>query len=119
MAFSEKTKMEAKRKANFRCVVCHDKFVEVHHILPQVEGGDDSLDNAAPLCAGCHDLYGANPQKRKQIREMRDHWYELMEKRYNGELDLFEPILKEDSEKKHARFLKIQRKGDRDLSRGI
>jgi len=41
----------------------------------------DNLDNAAPLCGSCHDLFGRNPDKRKQIREMRDFWWEVCEKR--------------------------------------
>jgi uncharacterized CHY-type Zn-finger protein len=81
MAFSEKTKLEAKRKSHFACVICHQPFVEVHHILPQADEGSDELDNAAPLCGSCHDLFGANPVKRKQIREMRDFWWEICEKR--------------------------------------
>ncbi|MFF2480414.1 HNH endonuclease [Paenibacillus sp. NPDC058071] len=92
MAFSEKVKLEAKRKACFRCVICYKKFVEVHHIVSQANGGSDIIDNAAPLCASCHDLFGGNPEKRKQIREMRDHWFELMERRYNGEINIIEPI---------------------------
>ena len=79
MPFSEQTKLTAKRKSNFRCVVCGEPFVEVHHIKPQHEGGDDTLDNAVPLCARCHDLFGENPAKRKQIREMRDHYYQQVE----------------------------------------
>jgi hypothetical protein len=81
MAFSEKTKHIAKLKAAFRCCICQQLFVEVHHIVPEAEGGRDTLDNAAPLCASCHDLYGGNPEKRKTIREMRDHWWRVMEKR--------------------------------------
>jgi HNH endonuclease len=81
MPFTEAIKREAKRKAHFSCVVCHNPFVEVHHIIPQADGGSDDSDNAAPLCAACHDLFGANPEKRKQIREMRDLWYELCETR--------------------------------------
>lgn len=92
MAFSEKVKLEAKRRACFRCVICQEPFVEIHHILPQAHGGKDTIENAAPLCASCHDLYGGNPEKRKQIREMRDHWFELMEKRSNGEINILEPI---------------------------
>lgn len=56
MAFSEKVKKQAREKACFRCVICHRPFVEVHHILPQAEDGADTLENAAPLCAECHDL---------------------------------------------------------------
>ena len=88
MAFSEKTKMEAKRRAAFRCVICQKPFVEIHHIIPQHVGGSDELSNAAPLCAGCHDLYGDNPSKRKQIREMRDFWYDVVQKRMQGDLDV-------------------------------
>ncbi|HEY3861375.1 MAG TPA: HNH endonuclease signature motif containing protein [Verrucomicrobiae bacterium] len=82
MPFNEVTKVEAKRKAHFACVVCKAPFVEVHHILPQAHGGSDDLENAAPLCAGCHDLFGGNPDKRKQIAQMRDFWYEICERRF-------------------------------------
>lgn len=81
MPFSKKIKLEAKRRSAFRCCICHRLFVEVHHIIPQVEGGADTLNNAATLCAECHDLFGGNPEKRAQIREMRDAWWCTMEER--------------------------------------
>jgi hypothetical protein len=91
MAFTEGQKREAKRRSAYRCCICHQPFVEVHHILPEAEHGPDSLENAAPVCARCHDLYGGNPEKRKQIREMRDQWWALMEERAQtltfGDLD--------------------------------
>ena len=79
MPFSEKVKLKAKRKSNFRCCICNKVLVEIHHIIPEAEGGLNTIDNAAPLCASCHDLFGGNPEKRKQIRQMRDYWWELME----------------------------------------
>jgi hypothetical protein len=79
MAFPEKIKLEAKQRANFCCVICHQPFVDVHHIVPQSDGGPDTIENAAPLCGSCHDLFGGNPDKRKQIREMRDFWWEVCE----------------------------------------
>jgi hypothetical protein len=79
MPFSERTKHIAKSRAAFRCCVCNKPFVEVHHLIPQSEGGSDELENAAPLCASCHDLYGGNPEKRKILTQMRDHWWELMQ----------------------------------------
>lgn len=82
MAFSEKVKLQAKRKSHFQCCICKEPFVEVHHINPQKDGGSDDLENAAPLCASCHDRYGGNPEKKKQIREMRDLWWEICETRY-------------------------------------
>lgn len=92
MGFSEKVKEEARRKSGFRCVICQEPFVEVHHIIPQSEGGEDTIENAAPLCSRCHDLYGDNPAKRKQIRQMRDYWFEVMEKRDKEGLDELGPI---------------------------
>ena len=80
MAFSEQLKSKIRRRTNFRCCMCHKLDVQIHHIIPQAERGEDTEDNAAPLCPSCHDTYGANPQKRKLIREMRDDWYEKCEK---------------------------------------
>jgi hypothetical protein len=82
MAFSEAKKLAVKRKSHFRCVVCRTPGVEIHHIIPQAEGGEDSIENAAPLCPTCHEIYGANPTKRKFIIEARDFWYELCEREY-------------------------------------
>jgi hypothetical protein len=84
MPFPDSVRNEALRKAHFMCVACHAPFVEVHHITPQSEGGADTLDNAAPLCAGCHGIYGANPVFRKQIKQMRDNWYDVCEKRFSA-----------------------------------
>jgi hypothetical protein len=76
MPVPEPVKIEAKRRANYRCVVCQGFWVEVHHIIPEAQGGPDTIENAAPLCAGCHHQYGGNPELRKQLREMRDFWWE-------------------------------------------
>lgn len=82
MAFSEKVKLQVRRKSNFRCCICEMLFGgEVHHIIPESQGGPDTLDNAVLLCPNCHDSYGGNPEKRKQIKQKRDHWWELMEER--------------------------------------
>lgn len=29
-------------------------YLEVHHILPLSEGGDDCIENTAAVCPGCH-----------------------------------------------------------------
>ncbi len=82
MAFSESIKLSVKQKANFTCCWCNNRQnkIEVHHIVPQAEGGPDDEDNAAPLCGSCHDLYGGNPNLKKEIRLRRDHWYETCSK---------------------------------------
>ena len=76
MAFSERDKNIVKKKSAFRCCRCQQIGVEIHHIIPEKEGGKDDIDNAAPLCAKCHADFGDNPTKRKELREMRDWWYE-------------------------------------------
>lgn len=86
MVFAEKVKEEAKRRAHYSCVVCHAPFVEVHHIKPQEEGGEDIIENAAPLCARCHHIVGGNPELRKQLKSMRDFWWEICEKNENQNL---------------------------------
>lgn len=92
MAFSEATKLQVRRNSHFTCCLCKSIGIEIHHILPQAEGGLDTEDNAAPLCPSCHEMYGANPIKRKFIREARDHWYEICATRYSGDPDSIEEI---------------------------
>lgn len=92
MAFNEALKIKIKKKAHFTCCLCKAIGVEVHHIISKEEGGADTEDNAAPLCPSCHEVYGANPQKRKFIRDTRDFWYEICEKRYASDSDRFDEI---------------------------
>jgi HNH endonuclease len=92
MAFSEALKIFVRKKAYFSCCLCHELEVEVHHIIAEAEGGPDSEDNAAPLCPSCHSRYGANPQKRKLIREARDHWYGVCHRRFRSDADGLEEI---------------------------
>jgi len=84
MAFTEDLKQEVRQKAAFQCCRCKRIGVEIHHIIPQADGGPDTIDNAAPLCPACHEDFGANPIKRKQIREMRDWWYGRVEAMYGA-----------------------------------
>jgi HNH endonuclease len=77
--FPEPIRNEVRRRSAFRCCRCQKISVEVHHIIPSAEGGPDTLENAAPLCPSCHSDFGANPVKRKEIREMRDWWYRCID----------------------------------------
>lgn len=92
MAFSDALKLTVKKKSHFCCCLCHSLGIEVHHIVPQADGGEDSEENAAPLCPSCHETYGANEQKRKFIREARKFWYELCAKRYATDPDRLDEI---------------------------
>jgi len=98
MSFSEAVKLTVKRKAHFACCLCRGVGIELHHIVPQADGGPDTEDNAAPLCPSCHETYGANPTKRKFIREARDFWFEICATRYGADanrLDALQQMLQQ------------------------
>ncbi len=82
MPFAEALKVSIRKRADNRCCMCQTPGVEIHHIVPQSEGGTDTEENAAPLCPNCHDTYGGNSQKRKRIKEARDNWYEKCAEQY-------------------------------------
>lgn len=43
-------------------------FLEVHHVCPLGEGGDDSIDNAAALCPSCHrELHYGRKRAAKRV----------------------------------------------------
>jgi len=87
MSFTESLKVIIRRKCHNKCCLCEQLGVEIHHIISQKENGSDTEENAAPLCPTCHELYGDNPKKRKLIRERRDLWYELCDKKYKNEIE--------------------------------
>lgn len=85
MSFSEKIKFEVKKKSHQTCCVCKQIGIEIHHIIPQCEGGPDTEDNAAPLCPSCHEIYGANPTKRKFIKESKEIWLEICSEKFSND----------------------------------
>lgn len=36
------------------CWICGEPWTELHHILSRGQGGDDVIEDLAPLCASCH-----------------------------------------------------------------
>jgi len=82
MPFNEQLRASIRRRSHFACCLCHDLGVEIHHIVPEGDGGVSTAENAAPLCPTCHERYGANPVKRKFIREARDLWFDICDRRY-------------------------------------
>lgn len=69
------------------CCICH-KFcrtnIEVNHILQPNDGGNNSFENAIPLCFDCHaDMRSYDHRHPKgtkysesELRKHRDNWYE-------------------------------------------
>lgn len=86
------------------CCICH-KFcgtkINLHHIIQQADGGDNSFDNCIPLCLDCHeDMDKPDPRhatgKRYSVSELkmhRDNWYASIK---SGLVNAHGPVCEED-----------------------
>lgn len=61
------------RRGNFIDSDC-TLYLEVHHIIPLSDGGEDKLDNVCALCPNCHKLlhFGRQNDKDDMIRKIRN-----------------------------------------------
>ncbi len=89
MAFSAKVRRDALVHAARHCCVCHrykSVNIEVHHIDPPGDGGNDDIDNAIALCFDCHASAGHYNSKhpkgsaysRSELRKARECWHSLV-----------------------------------------
>ncbi len=90
MPFPHKVAERALLDCGRHCCVCH-KFcgfkIELHHIKPRSEEGEDTYDNCIPLCFDCHaEVKAYNPKHPKgrqytesELRGHRDRWYKKVE----------------------------------------
>lgn len=102
MPFNEKTKEDAMVACGRRCCICHEycgNKMEVHHIVPQKDGGEDTFENAIPLCFNCHAevaSYNTNHPKgvkfsKSELTRHRDNWYNCI-KQGNTKDDTIPPL---------------------------
>ena len=83
--FPPSVKAEARRLAAFKCCYCRDEMGDdVHHLVPMAEGGQGVLENAILLCVLCHDRFGHRSDKRAQLTQARDEWYEIVRAKYSA-----------------------------------
>jgi hypothetical protein len=91
MGFSKKIKEDALIATARRCCVCKEfsgRNIEIHHIIHQNEGGENTFENAIPLCFDCHANAGHYNSKHPrgmrfapvELRRHRDNWYDLVKK---------------------------------------
>lgn len=85
MVFPRDQVSELLARCHRRCCICH-RFcgvkIETDHIKPKEEGGDDSIDNAIPVCFECHaEIHSYNdkhPRGRKflpeELRLHKEQW---------------------------------------------
>lgn len=89
MPFNPSVRREALVAAARHCSVCHrykGVKVEVHHIVPEAQGGSNDLDNAIVLCFDCHADAGHYNQDHprgtkfspEELRRARDRWHALV-----------------------------------------
>lgn len=94
MGFTPKVKEEVLWNSRRCCAVCREfagRDNEVHHIIPEADGGPNTIDNAINLCSRCHieaSHYDARQPKGTkyspdELRRFRDElWQAAEEKRH-------------------------------------
>lgn len=89
MAFSSDVAERLLVACHRHCCLCHKwagSRMEIHHIIPRSEGGDDSEENGIPLCFDCHaEVHSYNPKqpmgRRIRPSELRKHkrqWFAIV-----------------------------------------
>jgi hypothetical protein len=103
MPFSPSTKVEALVKSRRCCCVCRDfagLYTNVHHIIPEAQGGPDTLDNAIALCLRCHGEAGhynpnhpiGNKYSPTELRKHREIWWKWCEQHPTVPLSLSDSV---------------------------
>ncbi len=91
MPFPSKVKKEALVRSRRCCCICHEfagLYTNVHHIVPEAEGGPNDLGNAIVLCLRCHGEVGhynvrhpiGNKYSPEEQRRHRDEWWKWCKK---------------------------------------
>lgn len=86
MAFSRDVVERLLVACHRHCCICHKPAgskMEIHHIVPEAEGGEDTEENGIPLCLDCHAEVGSyNPQHPKgrkftpsELTRHREQWF--------------------------------------------
>ena len=89
MGFSQAIKEEIMVRSARHCCVCHKAKginLEVHHIKPREQGGEDSIDNAICLCFDCHSdaghYFARHPKGTKlspeELLKHRAAWFNIV-----------------------------------------
>ena len=60
------------------CAICHcfaGLYANVHHIVPEAEGGSAEVQNAVVLCDRCNAEIVAGRYTPEEVRRFRDEWW--------------------------------------------
>lgn len=97
MPFTPTLRQQLLARSRRQCCVCHapaSRDVEVHHIVPQADGGTDDVDNAIVLCLRCHAEAGHyNPKHSRgtkyspaELKSHRDQWFAYCDSGFQRDL---------------------------------
>jgi HNH endonuclease len=87
MPFSEEVRNKVLLWSDRHCCLCKKACginIEVHHVVPQEQGGSDQIENAIPLCFECHGAVGhynrshpiGTKYKPDELKARREQVYE-------------------------------------------
>jgi hypothetical protein len=108
---NQEIRTQVLERDNDTCQLCGTtNMMEVHHRIPRLISGDDSLDNQVSYCKSCHDIadtwsFEAIYSDNKRARNVRlsGHTYKYLAKhvKYHESMsDCLERLLGIDKEKK-------------------
>ena len=71
---SKKEAVRIAKKMKLSCALCgwNELPCEVHHIIPQEEGGTDDLDNLIYVCPNCHRILHLD-KSRYTLEYLKEH----------------------------------------------
>lgn len=86
MPFTDVIKEESLVRSRRSCCICNDfvgRYTNVHHIIPEAQGGPSTIDNAIVLCLRCHGEVGhynpkhpiGNKYTPNELIRLRDEWW--------------------------------------------
>lgn len=90
MGFSKEVKEEIFVRCARHCCVCHKGVglnIEVHHIKPKRQGGENNIENAIALCFDCHadagHYFAGHPKgsklSPKELKRHKESWFKIVE----------------------------------------
>lgn len=88
MPFKREEVSQLLARIHRRCCICHGFCgvkMETDHILPTAEGGEDSIDNAIPVCFDCHaEIHSYNNKHARgrkylpaELKLHKEKWLEI------------------------------------------
>jgi HNH endonuclease len=99
MGFKQTDVEELLTQTGRRCCLCGKlHLIQVHHIVPQEEGGTDDITNAIPLCPNCHDEVhraraSGSTTRSYSVQELKLHRAAAIERSRNYD-DRLEELIK-------------------------